>query len=95
MVPETLPRPLESYSVDRTRKKVSDMDHPMIMQIERYGYPENLSEQTEHCGTDFFGDEILEGDEVIEDQEAGELVLKENLEKYLNEEYGFKFTIAE
>lgn len=71
------------------------MDHPMIMQIEREGYPENLSEQPEHCGTDFFGDEILAGDEIIEDQEANEIVLKENLEKYLNEEYGFKFTIAE
>nr|WP_309101654.1 hypothetical protein [Fredinandcohnia onubensis] len=45
-------------------------------------------------GVDFYGDEIGEGDEYIVDHDTGEFVHKLNLEKYLEEEKGFKFSIA-
>ncbi|WP_102274058.1 YqaI family protein [Cytobacillus massiliigabonensis] len=67
------------------------MDHPMITQTERTGYP-NMIAQPEHNGTDFFGDEVLDGDEIVEYD--GELILKDNLERYLVEEFGFKFKTA-
>jgi len=68
-------------------------DHPTIERIERTGYPENLLEQPEHFGSDVYGDEILSGDSYIED--GGELVLKENLERYLADHYQFKFKMAD
>ncbi|CAM3734574.1 YqaI family protein [Mesobacillus zeae] len=67
-------------------------DHPTIEQIERTGYP-NIVAQPEHNGTDYFGDEILVGDDIAED--GGELILQDNLEKYLADVYGFKFKTAE
>ncbi|MBN6889811.1 YqaI-like protein [Cytobacillus horneckiae] len=67
------------------------MDHPLVTQIERTGYP-NMIDQPEHAGIDFFGDEILDGDEfVVYD---GELVLVDNLNRYLAEEMGFEFKTA-
>lgn len=69
-----------------------DLQHPMITKIEKTGYP-NLMEQPEHCGSDFFGDEILEGDTIVEYD--GELILKENLERFLSEELGFRFKVAD
>ncbi|RBN38427.1 hypothetical protein DMN50_25450 [Priestia megaterium] len=51
--------------------------------------------QSEHAGVDYFGTEILIGDEIVTDDNTGEVVLKDDLEKYLEEEYGFKFTTAE
>lgn len=44
----------------------------------------------EHYGCDFFGDEILYGDEIVVTQD-GELVLKCNLDRYLNETQGYYF----
>ncbi|MDF2056330.1 YqaI family protein [Priestia megaterium] len=70
------------------------LEHPMITQIERTGYP-NMVAQSEHAGIDYFGNEILIGAEIVTDDNTGEVVLKEDLEKYLEEEYGFKFTTAE
>ena len=62
-----------------------------MTQIERTGYP-NMIDQPEHAGIDFFGDEILDGDEfVVYD---GELVLVDNLNRYLAEEMGFEFKTA-
>ena len=46
-----------------------------------------------HWGTDALGDEIWEGDEIIEIN--GETVLRENLEDFLLEHLGARFTIAE
>lgn len=69
------------------------MEHPMISQINKNGYPENLREQPEHYGIDFFGDEVLEGDDVVEYD--GELILKDNLERFLSEELGFVFKAAD
>jgi Hypothetical protein Yqai len=65
-------------------------DHPVIERIERTGYP-NVIKQPEHSGTDYFGDEVLEGDDIVEYD--GEVVLKENLEKFLSE-MGFEFKTA-
>lgn len=67
------------------------MDHPLVTQIERTGYP-NMIDQPEHAGIDFFGDEILDGDEFVEYD--GELVLIDNLNRYLSEEMGFEFKTA-
>ncbi|WP_433956955.1 YqaI family protein [Cytobacillus horneckiae] len=67
------------------------MDHPLVTQIVRTGYP-NMIDQPEHAGIDFFGDEILDGDEVVEYD--GELVLVDNLNRYLSEEMGFEFKTA-
>ncbi|WP_153124625.1 YqaI family protein [Peribacillus tepidiphilus] len=71
------------------------MEHPVITQINRTGYPNNMVAQPEHNGFDFFGTEILDGDEIVIDENNGEVVLKENLEDYLTEVYGFRFTTAE
>lgn len=68
------------------------MEHPMITQVNRTGYP-NMVVQPEHAGIDYFDTEILAGDEIVEDN--GELILKENLERYLEEVYGFQFKLAE
>jgi len=70
------------------------LEHPEITQVNRTGYV-NMVAQSEHAGVDYFGTEILIGNEIVTDDNTGEVVLKEDLEKYLEEEYGFKFTTAE
>lgn len=72
------------------------LEHPDITRTIRTGYPEgihNLMNQPEHYGIDYFGDEILIGDEIVEIN--GEVVLKENFDYYLEEILGAKFMIAE
>ncbi|MEH7214750.1 hypothetical protein V7079_22595 [Priestia megaterium] len=69
------------------------VEHPEITQVNRTGYV-SMAVQSEHAGVDYFGTEILIGDEIVTDDNTGEVVLKEDLEKYLEEEYGFKFTTA-
>lgn len=69
------------------------LEHPEITQVNRTGYV-NMVAQSEYAGVDYFGTEILIGDEIVTDDNTGEVVLKEDLEKYLEEEYGFKFTTA-
>jgi hypothetical protein len=64
-----------------------DLQHPAITQTLKTGYP-NLVEQPEHIGVDYFGFEILAGDEVVEYD--GEIVLRENLNDFL-QELGFEF----
>lgn len=61
------------------------LEHPTITKINQLGH----LEQEEHAGTDFFGDEILSGDDIV--IYDGETILKENLERYLTEEMGFEF----
>lgn len=68
------------------------IEHPAVSNINRSGYPLNMVNQPEHSGIDFFGDEILEGDEICEYD--GEIILKENLERYLKKELGFDFKTA-
>lgn len=62
-------------------------EHPSITQANKTGYP-NLVAQPEHMGTDFFGNELLVGDDVVEYD--GEIVLRDNLYDFL-EALGFTF----
>ncbi|WP_397443420.1 YqaI family protein [Peribacillus sp. TH24] len=71
-----------------------DIEHQVISQTIKTGYP-NLVAQPEHAGIDFYGHEILIGDSIVMDPSTGEIVLKENLEGYLSEVYGFSFKKAE
>jgi Hypothetical protein Yqai len=63
------------------------MEHPMITQANKTGYANAVS-QPEHMGTDFFGNELLIGDDVVEYE--GEVVLRDNLNEFL-EALGFTF----
>ncbi|MBY0157303.1 hypothetical protein H0178_16050 [Cytobacillus firmus] len=67
------------------------MDHPTVNQIQRTGYP-NIVAQPEHAGIDYFGDEILVGDDIVEYD--GEIILRDNLERYLKEVMEFEFKTA-
>ncbi|MEK4968573.1 hypothetical protein MKX67_08790 [Cytobacillus sp. FSL W7-1323] len=67
------------------------MEHPEVTQLRRTGYP-NLVAQPEHAGIDYFGEEILEGDEIVEYD--GEIILEGNLQRYLCEVLGFEFKSA-
>jgi hypothetical protein len=67
------------------------LEHPAITEMNRKGYIGALN-QPECCGIDYFGFEILSGDDVIEFD--GEIVLKEHLEDFLKEK-GFEFKTAE
>lgn len=66
-------------------------DHPIIVQIERTGYPADMKEKS--SGTDVFGNEVLAGDEIVI-LPNGEQILKDSLEDYLGE-LGYKFQTAE
>ncbi|MDQ0176032.1 YqaI family protein [Bacillus chungangensis] len=68
-----------------------DIEHPMIGEINRNGYPDMYQEK--YWGIDYFGEEIMEGDDIVEID--GETILSENLERFLYEEYDAKFTTAE
>mgnify|MGYP001314738309 CR=1 FL=1 len=67
------------------------MNHPIIEQIMRTGYP-NMEALPEHVGIDYFGDEILNGDDIVEYD--GEIILKDNLERFLTEVLEFEFKTA-
>lgn len=68
------------------------MDHPAITQTLRTGYPHQVSDP-DHHGIDFFGNEIVCGEDVVEIE--GDMVLQEDLQKYLTEVYQAKFYTAE
>ena len=69
-----------------------DLEHPMITRALRTGYPKPI--ESEHCGIDACGDEILCGDVVYEFPD-GEIVLEENIREYLIEHLGAVRKIAE
>jgi hypothetical protein len=69
-----------------------DLEHPSITTVNRTGYI-NVSMQPEHCGTDAYGTEVLNGDDVVLDGDV--MILKDNLERYLAENYDFKFQTIE
>lgn len=76
------------------------MEHPMIDQINFAGYPkemqglQNVIAQPEHAGIDFYGTEILEGDEIVIDAaNFQEIILKEHLKRYLEEKVRFHFFV--
>lgn len=58
--------------------------------MERTGYP-NIVDHPEHIGIDYFGEEVLVGDDYVEYD--GDLILLDNLERYLSE-MGFEFKTA-
>jgi Hypothetical protein Yqai len=73
------------------------MEHPMISEMNKYGYLksqgiENVVSQPECGGIDYYGNEIIEGDEIVIDKENfHEIVLKENLTQYLVDKCDFSF----
>ncbi|MEK3890213.1 YqaI family protein [Bacillus sp. FSL K6-3431] len=50
------------------------------------------NDQEKHWGTDAMGEEIFEGESIVEID--GETILEDNLEDYLVEHLGAKFTLA-
>ncbi|MGG3663186.1 YqaI family protein [Bacillus gobiensis] len=66
-----------------------NIEHPDITRVNRTGYTDMFA-QEEHRGIDFFGNEIVAGEDVVIDED-GEMVMKDDLEKFLAEKYGFKF----
>jgi hypothetical protein len=69
-----------------------DLEHPVISEVNRKGYI-NVLNQPECCGIDVFGDEVLSGDSIVFD--GDEIILMDNLERYLSENYDFKFQTIE
>ncbi|WP_164219316.1 hypothetical protein [Virgibacillus sp. YIM 98842] len=69
------------------------MNHPLIGQIERTGYPREMLEQPEHSGIDALGTEILSGDKIYEF--GHETVLEDNLEEFLVEHLGVEIREAQ
>lgn len=69
---------------------MKDLEHPDITQARKTGYPYMIGGNRNHFGNDYFGDEILYGDEIVVAPD-GELLLKCNLDKYLNEVQGYHF----
>jgi hypothetical protein len=73
------------------------MEHPQISEMNQYGYltvqgMENVISQSECAEIDYFGNEIVEGDEIVIDKENfHELILKENLTQYLVDKCDFEF----
>jgi hypothetical protein len=70
------------------------LEHPLVTEINRTGYPKGIEEQPEHFGIDAMGDEILVGDSIVVDPTNDEIIL-DNLEDYLIERLGFRFMKAE
>ncbi|MDF1509706.1 hypothetical protein PZE06_16320 [Robertmurraya sp. DFI.2.37] len=64
------------------------MDHPAIEKAMKTGYP-NMVAQPEYFGIDYFGEEIFVGDDIVELD--GELILRDNLERYLSEKFDAEF----
>ncbi|ARC68718.1 MULTISPECIES: YqaI family protein [Bacillus] len=66
------------------------MDHPIITQIERKGYPA-CSKEDEKV-RDFYGEEVsLAHDDYVFDKNQGEIIFIDNLPRYLKEELEFEF----
>ncbi|GER73395.1 YqaI family protein [Weizmannia acidilactici] len=68
------------------------LEHPEITRTLRTGYP-NMVAHPEHWGDDYFGDEILVGDDVVEID--GETVLLENWDRYVEEVLQARFITAQ
>ena len=67
------------------------LEHPVVTAIRRYGYPEPEPEKT--APKDYFGDPISPGDPIVRFDD--EVILEENLRRYLEEVWGAEYTIAE
>lgn len=71
---------------------MSNLEHPMITHIYATGYPSKDVEPKESAGSDYYGDEILVGDEIVEHD--GEIILADSLKDYLTDVLEFKFREA-
>lgn len=72
-----------------------DIEHPEITNTLKTGYPNlDVVAQPLHYGTDFFGNEVLIGDEIIIDPETAEMFPADRLEDYLIEAKNFIFRTA-
>lgn len=63
------------------------IEHPIIAELNRKGYAGATDQEC--WGTDYYGELIVSGDDVAEF--GGDIVLKDNLERYLSEIWDFKF----
>jgi hypothetical protein len=63
------------------------LEHPIISEINRKGYINSMN-QPEHMGRDYFNNELVSGDDVVEYD--GDIVLRDNLDDYLAAK-GFTF----
>jgi hypothetical protein len=72
------------------------MEHPMVTQINRTGYPENMIAQPLYNAKDFFGDAISTGAAivVIPNHNSKDIILESNLEDYLIEVLGCQYKLA-
>ncbi|WP_240338448.1 YqaI family protein [Peribacillus alkalitolerans] len=52
-----------------------NIEHPAITQVQKNGYP-NSETEIRHFGIDYFGDEILQNDKVVIDEE--EIILNQS-----------------
>ncbi|KYC74093.1 hypothetical protein NST30_06320 [Bacillus sp. FSL K6-3846] len=67
------------------------MDHPIITQIERTGYPASVPKDDEKV-RDFYGEEVsLAHEDYVFDKNQGEIIFIDNLPRYLKEELEFEF----
>ncbi len=71
---------------------MSEIEHPDVTKIDRTGYANTVA-QPEHCGIDFYDNEVLVGDSIILLPNS-EMLLEENLEDYLIEHLEFQFITA-
>ncbi|MGG1017363.1 hypothetical protein OEG95_15765 [Bacillus subtilis] len=61
------------------------IENPMILN----NWHDRLTEP--ETQKDFFGDEVTPVDDYVIDSAEGEVILRENLERYLKEHLGFEF----
>lgn len=67
------------------------IEHPIITELNRKGY---VGATDQECwGKDYYGELIVTGNDVVEFD--GDIVLKDNLERYLTEVWNFKFHTME
>ncbi|UFT98127.1 hypothetical protein KO561_13035 [Radiobacillus kanasensis] len=69
------------------------IEHPDVTRARVTGYPrkEKTRKPKPTGAIDFFGDDVMEGDSIIV-TDNNEIILEENLEDYLIEQMGFRFT---
>lgn len=69
------------------------IEHPVVTYINRTGYPQDMQET--HWGSDYNGNEIMHGDNIVFDPNTDEVILEEDLQEYLVNRLGFQFKVAE
>jgi hypothetical protein len=85
-------QPLVPRTIKLVGMEIKEMDHPVIEQIQKTGYPK-MKPQHDHWGVDVNGNEILVGDNIVR-LPNGEIILEDALEDYLIETLGFEYEKA-